>query len=569
MAHKVAMKVRSDEHERKSIEKPHSATSKPKSLYTIVAALVAALMFGTALGVMISADTPTGFPTVIEPGSMVSGYSYVIFKDGTTYYAKNGTTGNIELSSVSASTVINTAITSIGPAGGRVLIRAGDYIFDTTGITISYSNIVIEGECQGTNWADSWGTRLIHEFNGNLIDINGTTTGRIWQPMIKNVVLWDENTFYTGYGINCVKTANAMMDNVNIQRFKSGGIFIRDSFGPIVQYSTLTGCGNMTTGAAGIRYAGEYATGDQCTVPLLRSVIWEPGSYLQGPDLYAYGIVDNIIVDNWFTEQNDGDSETSRFIFENCNGVLFTNGQCWNVQGKVLQIIAPAGSVKVSNNQIFGLEGTGIDAVWAISSYIAGNYISGEGSLVDSVGIIAGKYSEVNGNYVCNMGGPGIDVVNGEASVIGNTLVGNGATGYSWHNHTAVLIRWANATVTSNIFVCDATIQTGGIWLQEDADNSTVTGNVFKDATFPISCAASNCIIANNIGYVNEALGVATITSGTSIAFDHGLWTTPTLVLASFNSTGYGNYTWTGTTTQITITVFNSGTYTVYWYARF
>jgi len=62
--------------------------------------------------------------------------------------------------------------------------------------------------------------------------------------------------------------------------------------------------------------------------------------------------------------------------------------------------------------------------------------------------------------------------------------------------------------------------------------------------------------------------GTETIMATTFVTFNHQLYTTPTLVLASFSVASYGNYTWTATSTQITITVSTSGTYTVYWYAE-
>jgi len=62
--------------------------------------------------------------------------------------------------------------------------------------------------------------------------------------------------------------------------------------------------------------------------------------------------------------------------------------------------------------------------------------------------------------------------------------------------------------------------------------------------------------------------GVATF-SGTSVSFAHGLAGTPTQVFASFNSTGYGDWSWTANSTHITITVANTGDYAVYWRAYY
>jgi len=65
-----------------------------------------------------------------------------------------------------------------------------------------------------------------------------------------------------------------------------------------------------------------------------------------------------------------------------------------------------------------------------------------------------------------------------------------------------------------------------------------------------------------------ENSGTATF-SGTSVEIAHGLAGTPDQVFASFNSTGYSGYTWTANSTHITITVANTGDYTVYWRAYY
>ena len=59
-------------------------------------------------------------------------YSYVIWTDGTKYYAKNGSTGQIEFSGDDASTVIHSAINKLRETnGGRVLVKSGTYVLKT------------------------------------------------------------------------------------------------------------------------------------------------------------------------------------------------------------------------------------------------------------------------------------------------------------------------------------------------------------------------------------------------------------------------------------------------------
>lgn len=72
-----------------------------------------------------------------------------------------------------------------------------------------------------------------------------------------------------------------------------------------------------------------------------------------------------------------------------------------------------------------------------------------------------------------------------------------------------------------------------------------------------------------NYGYVTEISGSGTFSSNTSITVDHGLAGTPTSVLTGFNTTGWTSWSWSATSTQITITVETSGTYLCNWRAEF
>jgi hypothetical protein len=80
----------------------------------------------------------------IEPNTFQTEASYVIFTDGTTIYARNGTTGAIDYSGTDASTVIQAAINALA-SGGKIFIKAATYNVDSD-IIIAYNKTVIEGE---------------------------------------------------------------------------------------------------------------------------------------------------------------------------------------------------------------------------------------------------------------------------------------------------------------------------------------------------------------------------------------------------------------------------------------
>jgi hypothetical protein len=88
----------------------------------------------------VYAQTSLSFSTIIENGSMVTPSIYVIFKDGSTYYARNGTTGEIEFYGTDGTVLIDSVLGSI--TGGVITFLPASYIMD---ITVEKSNLKIEG----------------------------------------------------------------------------------------------------------------------------------------------------------------------------------------------------------------------------------------------------------------------------------------------------------------------------------------------------------------------------------------------------------------------------------------
>ena len=114
----------------------------------------------------------------------------------------------------------------------------------------------------------------------------------------------------------------------------------------------------------------------------------------------------------------------------------------------------------------------------------------------------------------------------------------------------------SNSSQTANTYngvhVMDGAVNTGGFLLNGLTSHMT-------------SCWNESTFIRDS--WVNS--GTATISASTQTTFNHGLAGTPEIVLASFNVTTYNGYTWSATSTQITITVGTSGDYEIYWYAEY
>ena len=81
----------------------------------------------------------------ITSEAVIAPASYIIYKDGTTYYAQNGQTGVNDYSGTDASTVIQSAINALGTNGGKIFIKAGTYTLSTSIIFQKNQTIVGEG----------------------------------------------------------------------------------------------------------------------------------------------------------------------------------------------------------------------------------------------------------------------------------------------------------------------------------------------------------------------------------------------------------------------------------------
>jgi len=96
--------------------------------------------------------------TKIENGTLKTESSFLIWRDGSTYYAKNGTTGAIQYFGTNATAVINNAISSL-PTGGLVFLRDATYNVDGSINVVEKLNINIIGE--------SWETKINLTQNSN------------------------------------------------------------------------------------------------------------------------------------------------------------------------------------------------------------------------------------------------------------------------------------------------------------------------------------------------------------------------------------------------------------------
>ncbi len=117
--------------------------------------------------------------TIIEAGSNVDTASYIIFKDGNTIYAKNGTTGKIEFQNADAATVIQGALNNLtaGRTWKEKVVIKGDFIIEKAISPQSYTIIDIQGRLKLKDNITT-NLRLFDLYNVNNIEIkNGILDG--------------------------------------------------------------------------------------------------------------------------------------------------------------------------------------------------------------------------------------------------------------------------------------------------------------------------------------------------------------------------------------------------------
>jgi hypothetical protein len=451
--------------------------------------------------------------------------SYIVFTDGVRYYAKNGSTGALELSDTDASRVIQYAVDMVGRGGGGVVhIRRGLYIITRAIVDNGYDYVEVSGEGRGTvlKVADGVATSVFKiwyrtgwvirdlvidgnkanvpavtpappaDYDGtqNGINFRGTMYSKILNVEVRNVKyhgisLWDGSSFNEVRG--CYIHDNG--DDTSPYKETGGLLIFRNSMNNVVQ-------GNIS--AYNFRRQFYISVGSSRNV-----------------------IVGNILIGGVFTG-----SATA--------GILLGDG----VENSVVVGNLVIGDGTHPYHGIVLVEYAGVKARFNL---IAGNTIYRPGNY----GIYTwgdDYYSEIVGNYIFSPGAVGIEVARNDV-VVNNRVYGAGfhsivvKTGYAYviGNHIEggrdgiLLINATNTQVRGNIVLKSTSY---GIREYGASDHNMIVENIIRDVPTPVLRLGANTVIRRNIGYATENSGVATITAGSvRVTVSHGLATTPAKVL--------------------------------------
>jgi len=376
--------------------------------------------------------------------------SYIVFTDGSRYYAKNGSTGIIEYSDADATKVIQYAVDSL-QNGGRIFIKRGVYYISNT-IVLCNPAVVLEGESfiDAYTRAERPGTvlALMNNVNKDIIEVTAE------KCMIRNMRLYGNKYYNTaGRGIyeHAGYASDLRLEHLYIIATAQEGIWLEGNYGFL--NNTLT----ELTGSYGL---------------LVKGGGWRIVSFV------SYG----------------------------------------NVKGMLLL---------------------------GVGNLVLASFIYGDGT--SQVGIEIGNenYSAepqrniIIGNHISDVGQEGIRMVGAHDNIISSNVIVN--VGKSADNtYDAVLIKkrvygsYRNIIVGNRIYSGKANLPRYGINIADaDSDYNMIIGNMITDVrTSAINNLAPNTLIRNNVGYMNQNSGVATISAGsTRVTVSHGLANAPSKVL--------------------------------------
>jgi len=172
-------------------------------------------------------------------------YTYIVYTDGSRYYAKDGNTG-MKYSDTDASNVIQYAIDNTPPPGGTILIRSGDYYLSKAIVITKHINLVGEGVgatklilapgansrmieyCIDKNIINTYGVIQIHMYIAHLM-LHGN----------KDQQTSGSEAINTHVDDTCDRVADWLLFNVWIRRYKGHGVRIRTTHNWLILHSSI------------------------------------------------------------------------------------------------------------------------------------------------------------------------------------------------------------------------------------------------------------------------------------------------------------------------------------------
>jgi len=446
---------------------------KRKTIVVVLIALIIGLPTFFYAGYYAARAYPSGATPVYE--HPISDYNYLIWKDGSTYYAKNGMVGTIDYSGTNGATVIQNALDAL-TRGGLVLLVGRTFDLGTTQIQLKYDGQRLRG-LSGS---------IVPETE---ITYSGTDYAiKVAKANVSNALYgFEVGEFYlgvTGGSGSGILTYNAHWGIVHDVYIEGAVIGIK-SYG--CWESEIMHCEIRSPTNRGIWVDGEVAMGSH----LLRI----EDNYIDGT---PYGI----------------------YIDDNASNPL---------------------GIKIRDND-FGFVNSMVGVLVTYQTRnleITGNHFE------EGVGLTNTVQIRLNGVGYKHMR---------DTHITGNTFI---------TSNTAIYIDYAIGVYIYHNIINGY----GGSAVFVDTLTSNHAGKVMVDENYISDATVS----INSYSYVifDKMSGNATISGSTSVLVNHYLSGTPTIIVITPRSSGYGDFfTGVRTATQFSINVTSSGTYVFDWYAE-
>jgi len=417
----------------------------------------------------------TTFGTSYGSGD-VDVYSYIIFRDGTTYFAKNGLTRAIDYFGTNASLVIQNSLNGLTPLRSyqEIVTIKGNIILDSPILIPSWTFLdLTEATLKVKDNAKAMNEGLVSVMDAIHVTISGGVLDGNRQNQVNNQVgIVFNTTTYT-------EDSKHIVENVFIKWFTGDGLYIGDN------ERELNAKALMLYGNGGNGIYIKYTSGNHKFVNIVSAQNGKNGYYVAG--------------------------DSSQFV--NCGA--FGNGE------NKVAAEADGFYIQGDNNQFVGCTSG--------ENYRNGYAVFGSGT---SVNTFVGSIATENGFYFNLTGGFVID--GADRTTIMGGWSGNTGIGVGYHQDYGIKITGE----AQYMFVFGMKLY------QNDV------GSLFNDAT-----GVKNIILFNE-GYVTQNSGSATITAGqTSTTVNHGLHVTPArVILTPVTDTGGKRY-WISAKTSSTFTI--------------
>jgi hypothetical protein len=146
--------------------------------------------------------------------------AFLIYKSGTTTYAKNATTGAIAYSGTDTSTVINAALTALTAdrTWKETIVVRGDFELSAAINPPSYSRIIVDGRLVAADSAQINLVTFSSVHDAELIggELDGNQAGTTWK---------DDMTIFTGVAL--LHSYNCLVDGVYVHDVWGDGFMVR------------------------------------------------------------------------------------------------------------------------------------------------------------------------------------------------------------------------------------------------------------------------------------------------------------------------------------------------------